>query len=454
MSHRPRSALQSVDFDTDDSVPVQLDVNYDDGLGVLGRRGVWSSKGPSVDDTSRLSVLATLYLHVRWAWSGLADAARCKRALNLVQASRELRVGLLKGLALSGAVCVVIYTFVSLLPRPSLPEEDHFWPDMSGERRASAAPSWFSSPHHVFWLYPVMAASYFIASTWCVGVAEAAFTAHHIQPLRPPAEHVWWCEYAVRAMLIVNYSIPCLLLQNLPWVGHVLSFLVMSFVDGFFCFEQVWSVRGWPLEKRLRFAESHWSFLMGFGVPSTLVSFFHPSGLLNLMLFMLVFPICTLLAFLAVPQPHSAALGAQTAMLPSTVHGAGNAQNTPLAWCLPARIPLFWPTVRFRRWVSTRMATEMPPLIPRKPMSAPSADPRRSVSTMAPSMSPATPRRSAASFVGGAWSMHPRGRMVSAPLAGSPDHVAEPPSSWRASAVSIPMSSETLGPRKMPKQAS
>lgn len=171
-------------------------------------------------------------------------------------------------------------------------------------------------------------------------------------------------------MLIVNYSIPCLLLQNLPWVGHVLSFLVMSFVDGFFCFEQVWSVRGWPLEKRLRFAESHWSFLMGFGVPSTLVSFFHPSGLLNLMLFMLVFPICTLLAFLAVPQPHSAALGAQTAMLPSTVHGAGNAQNTPLAWCLPARIPLFWPTVRFRRWVSTRMATEMPPLIPRKPMSA------------------------------------------------------------------------------------
>ena len=149
MSHRPRSALQSVDFDTDDSVPVQLDVNYDDGLGVLGRRGVWSSKGPSVDDTSRLSVLATLYLHVRWAWSGLADAARCKRALHLVQASRELRVGLLKGLALSGAVSVVIYTFVSLLPRRSLPEEDHFWPDMSGERHASAAPSWFLSLIHI-----------------------------------------------------------------------------------------------------------------------------------------------------------------------------------------------------------------------------------------------------------------------------------------------------------------
>ena len=50
--------------------------------------------------------------------------------------------------------------------------------------------------------------------------------------------------------------------------------------------------------------------------------------------------------------------------------------------------------------------------------------------------------------------MNPRGRMVSAPLAGSPDHVPETPRSWRASAVSIPMSSETLGPRKMPKQAS
>lgn len=31
--------------------------------------------------------------------------------------------------------------------------------------------------------------------------------------------------------------------------------------------------------------------MMAFGLPSTAISFFHPSGLLNLMLFMLMFPV-------------------------------------------------------------------------------------------------------------------------------------------------------------------
>jgi hypothetical protein len=41
----------------------------------------------------------------------------------------------------------------------------------------------------------------------------------------------------------------------------------------------------------MRYAESRWAYMIAFGLPSTAISFFHPSGLLNLMLFMLVFPV-------------------------------------------------------------------------------------------------------------------------------------------------------------------
>ncbi|CCU99074.1 unnamed protein product [Malassezia sympodialis ATCC 42132] len=319
MFHRDRAALQSIDFDTDASVSVQLDDHYDEGLG-LSKAGLWSAKGPS-SHAVRASLGKSAALHADWALAGLRDANRWQRVFAMVR-------------------------------------------------------------------------SYLLASTWSTSIAEAAFLAQNIQPrAAPPVDHPW-VEHVVRFALVLNYSVACFAVQSLPWVGPLLAFVFMCFVDGYFCFEQVWVVRGWSLEKRLRFAESHWSFLLGFGVPSTAISFFHPSGLLNLMLFMLVFPICTVLAYLADPQPHSSAFGAQTSMLPSTVQGG---REQLLAWLLPARIPLFWPTVQLRRWLVRRWAPPLPP----KPTPAPS----RPVS-QAP-LSPLAPRRSAASFVGGAWSPAP-----------------------------------------------
>lgn len=389
--------MHSVDFDTDASVSVQLDDNYDEGLSP--QAGLWSAKGPTAH-AARASLGKSAELHAGWALAGLRDANNLRRVLAFVRASATLRIGLLKGLVMSGLVCVLVHVFrLSLVPR-----------DM-GQHSA-----WFGSVGHVFWLYPLIAGSYLLASTWSTSIAEAAFLAQNIQPRTPPQADAIWVEHVVRLALVLNYSIVCFAVQSLPWVGPPLAFLFMCFVDGYFCFEQVWAGRGWSLEKRLRFAESHWSFLVGFGVPSTAISFFHPSGLLNLMLFMLVFPICIVLAYLADPQPRSAAFGAQTTMLPSTVQGG---REQMLAWLLPARIPLFWPTVRLRRWLGRRWTPPLPPKpAPMRAAPAPS--------------SPATPRRSAASFVGGAWSPAPAVRPAAAP---------------HASAVHIPMA-DSLGTRK------
>lgn len=196
------------------------------------------------------------------------------------------------------------------------------------------------------------------------------------------------------------------------------------------------------LTQRLRFSESHWSYLIGFGVPSTAVSFFHPSGLLNLMLFMLVFPVCTVLALLAEPMPTSSSLGSQATMLPT---GPQNDRSKELSTLMPARIPLFWPTVRVHRMLLT--------LVPRvAPLGAGArAAPKK---YDRPGMSPRMPRQSAAQFVGGAWTGSPVGSPApSVPSTPAPSASAGSAAPWLASSVSIPMAMDqgSLGARKFHK---
>lgn len=197
----------------------------------------------------------------------------------MLTSSRGLQLSLAKGLALSTALCVTVYIFSLKL----VPDEVFYNSD-------SEHSAWIASVSNVFWLYPAVTGVYFIASQFSVGVAEEAMRAQNMNS-RASGQCVCayrtWLDYLCRLVLILNYTLICYALAFIPWIGSVIVFAVMCMVDGYFCFELVWSARGWTLEKRLRFCESHWSYLVGFGVPSTAISFFHPSGLLNMMLFSL-----------------------------------------------------------------------------------------------------------------------------------------------------------------------
>ncbi|WFC95706.1 hypothetical protein MBRA1_002359 [Malassezia brasiliensis] len=431
MKRHDRAFLQSVDLNTDASLGSQLDEDYDAGW-PSSSSGLWSAKGPTVY-APRMGLARSAKLHVQWALGGWSDANQWKRAMKLVRMyvyysprSSELRLGLVKGLLLSGVVCALVYFFsLTLLPEFRGAEE---------EEETHAV--WVGSVSSTFWLYPLIAGSYLVASTWTLGVAEAAFSAQnlHVPEMHERLQHTSWVEHVSRAVLIANYSLVCLALQYLPWIGPILAFLIMSLVDGYFCFEQVWV--------RLRFSESHWSYLIGFGVPSTAVSFFHPSGLLNLMLFMLVFPMCTVLALLAEPMPTSSSLGSQATMLPTGPH---HDRSKELSALLPARIPLFWPTVRVRR-VLLAFAPRVTPLSTGSHPAPKKYD--------RPGMPPRMPRQSAAQFVGGAWTGSRVGSpSPSATPAPVPTATAGSAAPWLASSVSIPMASDqgSLGARKSHK---
>lgn len=155
-------------------------------------------------------------------------------------------MGLLKGLLLSTAVCALVYFFrLTMLPsRTWYDEADSF------ENEDTSA-VWVGSVSSAFWLYPLIAGSYLMASTWTTGVAEAAYSAQNVKVagIRQRLQATTWVEHVCRLALIVNYSVVCFGLQCIPYLGPPLAFLVMSMVDGYFCFEQIWAVRGWSLEK-------------------------------------------------------------------------------------------------------------------------------------------------------------------------------------------------------------
>ena len=245
MKRHDRAFLQSVDLNTEANLGSQLDEDYDAGW-PSSSTGLWSAKGPTVY-APRMGLVRSAKLHAQWALGGWSDANQWKRAMKLVRMyvrhsprSAELRLGLVKGLLLSGVVCALVYFFsLTLLP------------EFRGADEEEAHAVWVGSVSSAFWLYPLIAGSYLVASTWTMGVAEAALSAQnlHVPDMRERLQHTSWVEHVSRAVLIANYSLVCLALQYLPWIGPILAFLVMSLVDGYFCFEQVWVVRGWTLEK-------------------------------------------------------------------------------------------------------------------------------------------------------------------------------------------------------------
>lgn len=231
MAHRSRlTALQSVDLDTDTGIGAHLEEDYFGGWAPEQ----WSAKGPAVY-APRMSVLRSAQTHLRWAIGGWKDANNWGRATALIGSSRGLQIVLAKGLFLSAVLCACVYIFsLELVP-------DEVFSSSDSERS-----TWIASVSNVFWLYPLIAGIYFFASHFTVGIAEEAMRARNMSS-HPVAQT--WIDYLCRAALIINYTILCYALSCLPWFGSIPTFFTMCMVDGYFCFELVWSARGWSFEK-------------------------------------------------------------------------------------------------------------------------------------------------------------------------------------------------------------
>jgi etoposide-induced 2.4 mRNA len=343
--HRATLSLAtSVDLDVEGGG--RLDEDYDGGWS--SSTSSWSATGPAAY-TSTMNVVQSAKCHLYWAKIGLKDANRWTEAFDVAMRSGDVRNGVLKGLLLSATISTLIFIF-ELAFFPS-----HLFPTLSKNESIDRV----ASVGNVFWLYPLIAGSYFLASSWTMDVAKAAQRIKHGRGLSSlvttttlaPDVYRRAIVESYRVLLIANYAAISVTLQNIPLIGRPLSFIFMSFVDAYYCFEAGWVARGWSVERRMRYAESRWAYFVAFGIPSTAISFFHPSGLLNLMLFMLIFPICTVLAMFANPQPRQAPTGSSPLTPSNSGLPPSLARNQALSVILPPRLPIFWPTVKAYRLI-------------------------------------------------------------------------------------------------------
>ncbi|PWN25949.1 hypothetical protein BDZ90DRAFT_54608 [Jaminaea rosea] len=333
----------------------RLDDDYFVGLPLLSSSHQadlpWTAAGPaSYASSSSASAASTLSLqalgasvrqHLGYARAGWTDSLRWRQVAHLVVESSAVRLSMIKGLILSSAVVLIIFFFeLAFFPAQLYPRSS---PSSSSTKR-DAAGTW-SETSSVLWLYPVIAISYYMASSWTLDVAKTAyqlqahrrafstsFSASSFAPSANLRRRILLQSY--QPLLFINYALLALLVRNyVPFVGPALAFGLISAVDAFYCFDPVMASRGWPIERRLRYVESRWAYMTTFGLLPTAVSYFHPSGLVNLFLFMAIYPFCTVLALLANPLPRS-----------SEGSKGGSAAGTPKSAFLPARIPLFLPT--------------------------------------------------------------------------------------------------------------
>lgn len=358
--HRPNAmSVSDVDLDVEGAGGGRIDEVYDTGLpwplGTSARPTSWSAKGPA-ERIPRMPLIQSLRCHLNWARAGWWDGNRWPEAFKLIASSSEIRNGVLKGLLLSGTIAAVVFFFeLAFFPKVLFQG-----PPVKNVQDMAESGSIIGGLGNVFWLYPLIGGSYLLASSWTSNIAQAAYKLRHghvrrltlSNPSLPPGTSRRLVQESYRIILIANYTVFYILLGRIPYLGRPLSFLFMCLVDGYYCFEQAWISRGWSLDRRMRYCEERWSYFIAFGLPSTAVSFFHPSGLLNLMLFMLVFPFCTVLAMLADPQPRISASGAVASSTNGFgVGGGSDYANGPLHRLVPSRLAVFWPTVKLHRIV-------------------------------------------------------------------------------------------------------
>ncbi|KAF8652740.1 hypothetical protein AX16_004237 [Volvariella volvacea WC 439] len=274
-----------------------------------------------------LSLNETAFLQLRWAWRGLHDAFRLNIVFSAVTGDAEIRSNLYKSFLLNSLSLASIYTFdFFLLP---LVKDQQKWLHRNV--------GWF---YQVLWLLPVVGASYYLNNSWCSTIAKRTYTLQYgmrtgaQQPTTYTGMLTALATSAYRVVMVFTSVMVSFILRSIPFVGNVAGFIFLCWIDSYYCFEFVWIARGMSLSRRIRHLEERWAYYFAFGFPSAALCTFG-SGLANVALFALVFPVYIILAMHARPVPIDPYNPA-----PSTRPEDNDIIRHPSPF-IPIRIPIF-----------------------------------------------------------------------------------------------------------------
>lgn len=225
----------------------------------------------------------------------------------LVTTSESLQQTLLKSLALNG----VAYLGILLILETFYNTPDHHlfgysYTDLTG--------------------YPLYLICLIFNSKLYARIAQS-----HVQNMSQQREdsHIDLVSSTNTIILYGSFAVFIAVLRRVPYIGSILSFLIYCVIMSYYCFEYKWINEDWSVEQRMMYAEEHWAYCLGFGLPATTITFFL-STLRAGGVFALIYPSFIMMASVSTPEPRST--------LPKDIPFSDSG--------LPYRIPVFF-GVRF-----------------------------------------------------------------------------------------------------------
>lgn len=103
----------------------------------------------------------------------------------------------------------------------------------------------------------------------------------------------------------VLFEVFKLVVERAPWCGAALGttswVMSRSWIWSWYAFDYIWATEGRDIKHRIRYFEDHWSYMLGFGLSTTLAMAWLPFGIYEAT-YGLVFPIWLMLAAFARPE--------------------------------------------------------------------------------------------------------------------------------------------------------
>uniref|UniRef100_A0A7S3PCQ5 Uncharacterized protein n=1 Tax=Aplanochytrium stocchinoi TaxID=215587 RepID=A0A7S3PCQ5_9STRA len=153
------------------------------------------------------------------------------------------------------------------------------------------------------WLVPMYALSFMLNTVWYREIAEQVFQQEKGRLRGNESVAAILRDEIYRLLLMTWSTVLAFLLSLIPLVGTPLCLFYTSWIYAFYCFDYRWTMQGWSFQKRLVFFQEHWVYMLGFGMPCSIVTMWVPQ-FVGYGLYAMVFPICMILAIIGTPVKH------------------------------------------------------------------------------------------------------------------------------------------------------
>ncbi|KAI8380095.1 etoposide-induced protein 2.4-domain-containing protein [Blakeslea trispora] len=204
---------------------------------------------------------------------GVKDAFQWQRVFKLVTTSKTVQHTLLKSLALNGVVYLGLLVFLE---------------------------TFYNSPDHHLYGYSYTDLTGYPLYLICLLVNARLYNRIAQYQLRTDDRQTDPFTMVITIILYINFALFIALIHKIPFIGVPLSFLFYCIVMAYYCFEYKWINQDWTMEQRMLYAEQHWAYCLGFGLPGTALTFFL-STLRAGGVFAIVYPFFIMMASSATP---------------------------------------------------------------------------------------------------------------------------------------------------------